>query len=144
MKLIRTRFCGYKNGWACASAELRRIVVGENLEFLDGIDGGQNGDTAAGKFIVVDAVQKPICALGARTADGKGVGSTGRDFAAWSAIEETTRVRLLRRTGREGGELDEITAVQRQIGNLFGRNDLAQTWIRGFNRDFAGAYLNRG
>ena len=36
----------------------------------------------------------------------------------------------------ERRQLDEVASVQREVGNLFRGDDLAESWIGGFDRDF--------
>jgi hypothetical protein len=46
VKLVASRFRGHQNGRPSARAPFRRVIVGEDLELLDGIDRRQNGDGA--------------------------------------------------------------------------------------------------
>src|SRR6266849_674553 len=110
---VRSRFCGHQYGRAGPRSILRGVVVREDLELLNGIDRRQNPDPPCRQFIVVVAVQQPVCAVGARSADGKRKRPTRGYFAAWTAVEEAIGIRFLGRTRREGSKLDEIASVER-------------------------------
>ena len=68
VKRVRSRLGGDQNGRARARTIFGGIVIAENLEFLDGIDRRQNGNSASGQFIVVVAIEQPVGAAGARSA----------------------------------------------------------------------------
>jgi hypothetical protein len=67
VELVGARFRGHQNSRAAARPPFRRIVVSEDLEFLDGIDRRQNRNGAGSEFVVIVAVQQPIGAVGARS-----------------------------------------------------------------------------
>src|SRR5579871_3617667 len=69
VQLVSSRLALDQNGRTRAGSELGRVVVRENLEFLNRIDRRQNADTAGGEFVVVHAVEEPVRALRARSAD---------------------------------------------------------------------------
>jgi hypothetical protein len=60
VEVVSARLGGYQHRWTRARAIFRGIVEGQNLEFLDGVNGGQNGDATGGQLIVVVAVKQPI------------------------------------------------------------------------------------
>ena len=65
VEVIGPRLSRHQNGRTGACPIFRGVVKGQDLEFLDGIDGRENGDAARGQFVVVVAVEQPICAVGA-------------------------------------------------------------------------------
>ncbi len=143
VKIIGARFCGEQNGWSRAGAILGGIVVSQNLEFLNGVDRGKNGDTAGGQLIVVYAVDEPIRTVGARTANGEGKGPTGGHFAAGCAGKKAIGVGLRGGSGSESGELHKVAAVEWELGNLLRGDDLAKGGISGFDGDGIGDNFNR-
>src|SRR5882762_5589810 len=118
MELVRSRFRGDQHGRARTGAVLSRVVVGQNLEFLDGVNRRQNRNAAGGEFVVVVPIEQPVRALGARSADRKGIGTAGGDLAAGTAIEETIRVGFLGDARSQRRQLDEVPSIQRQLGHL--------------------------
>src|SRR5271154_3127062 len=92
MEVVGSGFRGQQNRWSCARAVFGGIVVGQNLEFLNGVDGRKNGDTAGGQLVVVDAINQPVRAVRTRTADGKRERTARGNFAARCAGEEAVRV----------------------------------------------------
>src|SRR6266550_4250739 len=95
MEIVASGLGGYQHGWTRARAVFCRVVVGKNFELLNGIDRGQNRDAAGSEFVIVIAIQQPVRTLGTRSTHGKGISSTGRNFATCTAIEEAVRVGLL-------------------------------------------------
>src|SRR4029077_16103789 len=69
-------------------------------------------------------------------------GATGRHFAARAVVEEAERVGFLRYARRQGGQLNEVASVQREVRYLLGRDHLAKGGGRGFDGDFGGADFN--
>src|SRR3981081_1791338 len=65
VKLVRPRLRGQQNRRTRTGSVFRRIVVGENLEFLDGVDRRKNGYTTSGQLVVVVTIKQPVCTLGA-------------------------------------------------------------------------------
>ena len=121
------------------------VVVGQNLEFLNVVDGGKGADTAGGEFIVVDAIEEPIGAVGAGTADGQGEGAAGGDLAGGGVgIEETTGTSLGGGAGGQGGELYEIAAIEGELRDFLGGDDLAESRTGGFDGDGRGVDLDGG
>ena len=109
---VGSGFCGHKHRRTRARAIFRRVVVGENLEFLDGVDGRQDSDSAAGELVVVIAVEQPVGALRSRSTYGERVGSAGGDFAAGAAVEEAVGIGFLGGARGESCQLNEIASVQ--------------------------------
>src|SRR6266478_891424 len=136
---VGSRFRGDQHRRARPRSVLRRVVIGEDLELLNGINRRQNSDAACRQFVVVVAVQEPIRAVCARSAHGKRKRPPRGDFAAGTAVKEAVGIRFLRRTRREGSELDEIASIQRKLRNLLGGDDLAERRICGLNGHFRGA-----
>ena len=128
---VGSGFCGYKHRRTRARAIFRRVVVGENLEFLNGIDGRQDSDAAAGELVVVIAVEQPVGALRSRSADGEREGSAGGNFAAGAAVEEAVGIGFLGGSGGESCQLHEVASIQREFGHLLRGDDLTQSRIRG-------------
>ena len=147
-KLIASRFRGHQNRRPTARSPFRRVVVSENLEFLDGIDGRQNRNGAGRQFVIIVAIQQPIRAVGARPTHRKRIRPARGRFAARPAIKKAVRVGLLSYARRQRGKLHEIASVQGKIGHLLRGDHLAQRGIRGLDRHSRGAHfhvgLNRG
>src|SRR5580658_2240464 len=64
VKVVGSGFGGHQHGWSGAGAVFSRVSVGENLELLNVVDRGEDADAARGQLVVVDAIQKPIRAVG--------------------------------------------------------------------------------
>ena len=64
MKIVGTRLSGYQHRGSRTRAVLRGVVISQDLEFLDGVDGRQNRNAARGQFVVVIAIEQPVGALG--------------------------------------------------------------------------------
>ena len=139
VKTVGTGLSGNEDGGAGARAPFGGVIVSENLEFLNGVDRGQDGYTAAGEFVVVVPIEKPVGRIGAGAADGEREGTASRDLAARAAIEKAAGIGFLGGTGGEGGELDEIAAVEGEIGNLLGGDDLAEGGIGGLDGNGSGS-----
>ncbi len=70
VQLIRSRFRGYQHGRTRAGTVLGRVVVGKNLEFLNGVNRREHCDAASRQFVIVHTIVQPIRAAGTRSADG--------------------------------------------------------------------------
>jgi len=136
VELVRPRFGRDQYGRACAGAVLGRVVVGQDFEFLDGINRRQNRDTAGGQLIIVIVIVEPVGTLHARSANREREGSASRYFAAGAATKEALRIRLLGCAGGERGQLDKIAAVQGKFRDLLGSDDLSQRGIGGLDGYF--------
>ena len=134
VELVASRFRGDQNRRAAARSPFRRVVVGEDLELLDRVDRRQNRDGAGRQFVVVVAIQQPIGAIGARAAHRQRIRAARGRFAARAAIEKAVRIGFLRGARRQRGKLNEVAAVQRQIGHLLGRDHLTESGVRRLNR----------
>ena len=64
VKVVGPGFCGDQHGWSGSGAVFGGVGVGQDLELLNVIDGGKNGDAAGGQLVVVDAIQQPVVLLG--------------------------------------------------------------------------------
>src|SRR6202051_3382181 len=122
---------GNEDSWSRACAEFRGVVVGEHLEFVNGIDGGENADAAGGQFVVVVAVEQPVGTVGAGAADRERKRPTGRDFAACGVRKEPVGIGFRHGAGGESGELHEVAAVQGELGDLLRIDDLSESRIGG-------------
>src|SRR5437762_2418751 len=71
VKLIAPRFGRDQNRWPGALAVFGGVVVGQDLEFLDGIDVREDRNSAFIQLVVVVAVEQPVGALFARAPDGQ-------------------------------------------------------------------------
>src|SRR5271165_5759183 len=145
METVGAVLGGDKDGGSRAAAVLRGVIVGEDFKFLDVVDGGKGADTAGGQFVVVHAVEEPIGAIRAGAADGQGERTTGGDLAGRGAgIEKTAGIGLGSGAGGEGGELHEVSSVQRQLGDFLRSDNLAEGGIGGFNGDGGGGDFHGG
>src|ERR1022692_2289514 len=82
MEGVRSRLGRYQHGRSRPFPILRRVVVSEDFEFLDGVDRRENRDPAFIQLVVVVTVEEPIRALGSGAADGKRVGPPSRRLPA--------------------------------------------------------------
>ena len=139
---VASRFGGHQNRRPAAGSPFRGVVVSEDFELLDGIDRRENRNRAGRQLIVVVAIQQPVGAVGARSADSQRVRSPRRRFAARTAVKKAVRVGLLSYARRQRGKLHEIASVQRQVGHLLGRDDLTQRGIRRLDRHSGRIHLN--
>ena len=135
---------GDEDGGPGASAVLRGVVVGQNLEFLNVVDGRESADTTGGELVVVDAVEKPVRAVGTRAADREREGAAGGDLAARSGGEEAVRIGLGRGAGGERSELHKVPAIQGELRNFLRGDDLAEGWAGGLNGDGVGGDFDSG
>ena len=69
MELIPAGLGGDKNSRAGAESKFSRVIVSQNLELLNRIDGGQDTNATGGQFVVVVAIQDPVGGVGPRAAD---------------------------------------------------------------------------
>src|SRR5580658_8122985 len=134
VKVVGPGFCGDQHGRSGAGPVLGGVVVSQNLEFLNVIDRGKSSDAAGSQFVVVHTIQDPVGAVGTRAANGEREGAARGDLAAGSRSEKAIGVRLRRCSGSESGELNEIAAIQRELGDLLRVDDLAEGRIGGFYR----------
>src|ERR1700722_7111253 len=100
MELIASRFGGHQNSGPAARSPFRRIIVGEDLEFLDRVDRRQNRNGSGRQLIVVVAVQQPIGAVGGGPAPRKRKRTARGPFTARPAIKEAVGIGLLSYTRR--------------------------------------------
>src|SRR5258708_40135094 len=103
------------------------------MEFLDAIEARGNADTAGSKFVVVIAVEQPVGAVGAGTANRERVRAACGNFAAWAAIEKAARIGFLRGAWRERGKLHEIAAVQGELRDFLRGDHLAESGVGGLH-----------
>ena len=75
--LIGSGFRGYQHRRTRAGTILSGVSEGENLEFLNRVDRGQDRDSTSGKLVVVIAVEQPVGAAGAGAAHRKRIRSAG-------------------------------------------------------------------
>ena len=67
VELIRSGFRGYQHRRTRARTVFGRVVVSENLEFLDGINRWEHCDAAGSQFVIVHTVVQPIRTAGTRS-----------------------------------------------------------------------------
>src|SRR5208282_2158133 len=143
MQFVRSRLRGYQNRRTCACTVLGRVVIGQNLEFLDSVNRRQDRDAARGQFIIVDTIEQPIRFLCPRTANREGIRSARRDFAARASVEEAVWVGFLSCAGSQRRKLNEVASVQGKVRYLLGGDDLSEGGVRGLDGYFGGADFNR-
>lgn len=90
---------------AAAVAELSRVVAGLNLEFLNGVDGGEGDILIEVGIVVVDAVKQEVVRLLA--------GAVDADGAALRRVFGAFRRQLTPRHQQSEGE--EVALVERQF-----------------------------
>src|SRR3954452_17788737 len=95
MKLVAPRLGRDQNRWPRALAIFGGVVVGQDLEFLDGIDVGENCNSAFIQLVVVIAIEQPVRTLFTRTTDGQRERATSGRFTAGRPCKETIRIRGL-------------------------------------------------
>src|ERR1035438_2329282 len=123
MNLVGAGLGRHQNRGPGALSILGRVVVGKDLEFLNVVDGRENSDPAFVELIVIVAVEQPVGALFARSANREREGTAGGSFATGGAVEETVGIGRLSRARGEGRELDEIATIQREVGYFFGSDE---------------------
>src|SRR5260221_4824603 len=101
MELIPAGLGGDKNGGAGAESEFSGVVVGQNLELLNRIDGRENANATGSQFVVVISVEDPVGGVGARAANRERERPAGGDFTARAAVDEAVGIGLLRGAGRQ-------------------------------------------
>ena len=69
VKIIGPGFRGDHHRGSCAGTVFGGVGVGQYLEFLNVVDRGEDADTARSQFVIVDAVQQPVCAVGSGATD---------------------------------------------------------------------------
>ena len=82
VKFVGPGFCGDQHGGSGSRTVFGGVGVGQNLEFLNVIDRGENADTAGSQFVIVDAIQQPVRAVGTRAADREREGTACGHLAA--------------------------------------------------------------
>src|ERR1700686_1634753 len=102
VKLVRSRFCCDQNRRTRTLPPLRRVVVGQNLKFLDGIDRRKNRNPAFVELVIIVPVQHPICTLSSFPAHGNRKSPARGGFGAGRSIEETVGVGFRCRTRSQG------------------------------------------
>src|SRR5258708_12018350 len=95
MKVVRSGLGGHQERWPRARSVLRGIVVRQNLELLNVVNGRQNSDSTTRQFVVVRAIQEPIGAVRAGTRNRQGKRTARRHFAARASVEKAVGVRFL-------------------------------------------------
>src|SRR5579863_4613242 len=135
VEIVRTRFRRHKHRWSRTRSVFRRVVVGQNLEFLNRIDPRENSDAARRQFVVVHPIQQPVRRVRPRAADRQRERPARRNFAVRAAREEAVRIRLLHSARRQRRKLYEVASVQRKLRYLLPCDDLPQRWIRRLHGD---------
>ncbi len=135
VNVVGSRFGGDQHGRTGTRSVFGGVGVGQYLELLNVIDRGKDADAARGQFVVVDAVQQPVRAVGTRAAHRQRERTARRHLAVAARGEKAVGVGLRRRARRERGELHEVAAIQRKLRHLLRGDDLAQRWIGRLNRD---------
>lgn len=138
MEVVGAGFCGDEDGGSGARAVLSGVVISQDLKFLNVVDRGKGADTAGRQFVVVDAIEKPIGAIGTGAADGERERAACGDLAVSAAGEKAVGVGLGGSASGKSGELNEIAAVERKLGNFLGSDDLPERGIGSFDGDGGG------
>jgi hypothetical protein len=125
---VLARLAAHEHRRAAATAVLRQVVVGQYLEFANGVDVRQNADAAGGELVVVDTVVQPIVGVLAHALRRHRHAAAVRHFAAGALGQEAARPPG-HRAGPEQGELHEVAAVQWQLGDLLRVDQLAEVCI---------------
>ena len=100
---------------AGAASELGGVGAGLHLEFLDGFGGDRDGVLVDRQIVVVHAVEQEVIGLFARAVDG--------DRPALGLVLRTFHALI--RAGDQQVQLQEIPAVQRQLGDFLVIDDIA-------------------
>ena len=135
VKIVGPGFGCDQHGGTGARSVFGGVGVGQHLELLNVIDRGKDADSARSQFVVVDAVQQPVRAVGPRAADRQRERTARGHLAVAAGGEKAIGVGLRRCARRERGELHEVAAIQGQLRHLLRGDDLAERWIGSFNRD---------
>ena len=143
VQLVRSGFRRNQHRRTRARAIFRRVVVSENLKFLNGVNRGQNRNTARSEFGVVVVVDQPARTLLARASHRKRKRSTRRNFAAGRLGEKAVGAGLRGCTRSQGSQLHKVAAVQWEVRYFLCGDHLAEGWVRSFDSDFGGGDLDR-
>jgi hypothetical protein len=113
---------------AAAAAVLGLVVVRQHLELADRVDVGQDADAAGGELVVVDTVVEPVVGVLTHPLGRYGHAAAVGHLAARALGQEAAGA-----TGdgarAEQRQLDEVAAVQRQLGHLLGVDQLAEVGV---------------
>jgi hypothetical protein len=142
VNVVGAGFCGDEHRRSGARAVFRRVGVGENLELLNVVDRRENADATRSQFVVVDAIEKPVGAVGTRAAYREREGTTRGHLAVTAGSEKAVGVGLGRRAGGEGRELNEIASIQRQLRYLLRGDDLTERRIGCLDNYGVACYCN--
>jgi hypothetical protein len=126
VNVVGPGFCGDQHGGSGAGTVFGGVSVGKNLEFLNVIDRGENADTPCGQFVIVDAIEQPVCAVGTGATDRQREGTACGHLTARGGGEKAVGVRFRRSAGGERGELNEIATIQGELRHLLRGDDLAE------------------
>src|SRR5271170_534713 len=129
MKVVGTGFCRNQHGGSRPGPVFGGVSVGQNLELPNVIDRRENADTPSSQFVIVDAIQQPVCAVRTGAANRQRKRSACGYLTAGSRSEETAGIGLCRSAGSERGKLNEIAAIQGQQRYLLRVDNLAERWI---------------
>ena len=124
------------------ASEFRRVHAGLHLEFLDTVDRGQEGIRIEVHILIDDTVERVLVVFATLPGDRE---ILGRAIAALSAAGSAAGTARVVRTDvrTERYQVDEVTAIERQLQDLFVLDDGADRRIRGVDHRGAAGHLDR-
>src|SRR5258708_37412037 len=138
MQAIGSRLDDEVDGAASRTAKGCGHGAGLHLEFLDGIDNGDDDENVVGGILALNSVIAEVVAAGACAVDAAAFHTHFVIFAAClNGARSIAHGRL--NAGRDRKELDEIPAIQRKIVDGLSSTDVAKrSALRFEGRRFAG------
>src|SRR5437867_12554987 len=109
MEGVAAGFCRNQHCWTCASTIFRRVVVGKDFEFLDGIDRRYDRNAACGEFVIVVSIENPIRPFRAESTTRNRLSARGAHSPPGPTIEEPVRMGFLCGTRGHGTQLHELS-----------------------------------
>src|SRR5581483_3327277 len=109
VEYVCARFGIHQHGRAAAAPVLGGIVEGKDLELLNGVNGGHDGNGTRGQFVVVNAVQKPVVGVFPHALDRKGDAAADGDLSVPAVVKESTLA--FNGAGCQRTQLNEVAAV---------------------------------
>ena len=139
MIVVRTALGGDVD-LAHLAAELGRVDAGLDLEFLQGVDGGQEQVAVEVGVGIIDTVQSEIVPLAAIAGDGDLLGAPVAALAR-GGLAAVAEARAHVRAERD--ELQKVAPVQRQIHDALIFDDRADRGVLGVQQRSAGGDFDR-
>ncbi len=140
VKLIRARLGSHQYGGSGTFSGSGGIIVSQHLRFLDAVYFGENSDVPFVELIVIVPVEEPVLSRDPPTERE----TESRVAASPPAVLVKKLIGLVDRVvpGVSVASGTKAAAIERKVGYLFGGNDLAESWVRGFDGDLGSTNLD--